>query len=38
MKELFLRPLFAGKKLNVINKQGINRAVKPFELINRIHL
>jgi len=36
MKELFLGSFFAGKELNIVDKQGINRSVKALELINGI--
>ena len=38
MKELFLRALFTGKKLNIVNQKRINAAVETLKVVNRIKL
>ena len=38
MKKLFLRPFFAGEKLDVVDQQCVERSVRAFEVRNRVVL
>ncbi|CSC15440.1 Uncharacterised protein [Vibrio cholerae] len=38
VEELFLRTLFVGKELNIVDQQGIYTAIVAFEFFNRVVL
>ena len=38
MEELFLRALFLGKELNIVNQQRIDRTVITLEVVDGVHL